>query len=179
MPVEAIKIQNVWESIRPIIDGIRGDLPWKDFRTEDIYAACANGQAAIFVDTDYPLGDSFFIARIDENNSTGERVLFLWIAHSSAPETAGRVHELIEEIARNSGCSAVEFITGNESVLRYGSLHGFDKVMFRCRKEMQAPPELGLAGMAEADKVVALTNSEEENIASAPTEMVPGKSSAG
>ena len=137
MPIQAVRVQDSWDAISPQIDSIMEDLPWKDFRKEDLYASCAGGTAAIFIDTDFPLGESFFIARIDENNSTGEKVLFLWIAHSTAPETAGRVHEVIAEMAANSGCSAVEFITGSKEVMDHGAEHGFDKVLYRCRREVE------------------------------------------
>tara|TARA_R110000824_G_scaffold104728_2_gene248400 strand:- start:808 stop:1245 length:438 start_codon:yes stop_codon:yes gene_type:complete len=136
MPIQAVRVQDCWEVISPEIDSIMEDLPWKDFRKEDLYAACVGGNAAIFIDTDFPLGESFFVARIDENSSTGEKVLFLWIAHSKANETADRVHNVIADIAANSGCSAVEFITGNESVMDHGRLYGFEKVMYRCRREV-------------------------------------------
>jgi len=137
MPIQAVRVQDSWDAISSQIDSIMEDLPWKDFRKEDLYASCAGGTAAIFIDTDFPLGESFFIARIDENNSTGEKVLFLWIAHSDAPETAGRVHEVIAEIAANSGCSAVEFITGSKEVMEHGAEHGFDKMLYRCRREVE------------------------------------------
>ena len=137
MAIQVVRVQECWDFISPSIGKIMGDLPWQDFRKEDLYAACANGVAAIFVDTDFPLGDSFFIARIDENESTGERVLFLWVAFSKAPNTAGRVMQSIEKIAQDSECDAIEFITGSEDVMRHGEEFGFDKVLYRCRKEIQ------------------------------------------
>ena len=137
MPIQAVRVQDSWDAISPQIDSIMEDLPWRDFRKEDLYASCAGGQAAIFVDTDFPLGESFFIARIDENNSTGEKILFLWCAYSTAPETAGRVHEVVANMAANSGCNAVEFITGSKEVMGHGAGHGFDKVLYRCRREVK------------------------------------------
>ena len=136
MSVETVRIQDCWESISPEIDSILGNLPWMDFRKEDIYASCANGTAAVFIDNEEPLGDSFFIARIDENNSTGEKTLFLWIAHSKADGTAARFHDVIADIAQNSGCTAVEFVTPTESVMEHGNLYGFNKVMYRCRRDI-------------------------------------------
>jgi hypothetical protein len=136
MSIQAVRVQDSWDAISPHIDKIMSNMPWRDFRKEDLYASCAGGNAAIFVDTDFPLGESFFIARIDENNSTGEKVLFLWIAHSEAHRTAARVYDVMENIASNSGCTAIEFITGNEEVMEHGENHGFDKVMYRCRREV-------------------------------------------
>jgi len=136
MAIEVVRVQEYWDYIEPRVEQILQDLPWRDFRKEDLYAACANGAAAIFVDTDFPQGESFFIARIDQNENTGERVMFLWIAHSSAPNTAGRVHSVIEEIAAKSECSAVEFVTGSAEVMQHGEEFGFDKVLYRCRKQI-------------------------------------------
>ena len=136
MAIETVRARDCWDFISPQIDVIIENLPWKDFRKEDLYAACTNGSAAIFIDTDFPLGESFSIARIDENDFTGEKVLFLWIAHSSAEETAGRVNKVVEDIARNSGCTAVEFITGIPEIVEYGKANGFDKILYRCRKEV-------------------------------------------
>ncbi len=140
MSIQAVRVQDSWDAISPHIDKILSDLPWRDFRKEDLYASCAGGSAAIFMDTDFPSGESFFIARIDENNSTGEKILFLWIAYSAAPETAGRVYDIIVDVAANSGCTAIEFITGSEEVMEHGENHGFDKVMYRCRREVTLAP---------------------------------------
>ena len=136
MAIETVRVQDCWDKISPEIDSIMNDLPWKDFRKEEIYAACAGGTAAVFIDTDFPLGESFFVARIDENSSTGERVMLLWIAHSKVNETADRVTHIVSEIAQNSGCSAVEFVTGSKEVMEYGIGHDFEKVMYRCRREV-------------------------------------------
>jgi hypothetical protein len=114
MSIQAVRVQDSWDFISSHIDKIMSDLPWKDFRKEDLYASCAGGTAAIFIDTDFPLGESFFIA-----------------------ETAGRVHEIIADMAANSGCNAVEFITGSPEVMEHGKEHGFDKVMYRCRREVE------------------------------------------
>ena len=142
MTIQAVRVQDCWDSVAPKIDSIIQDLPWRDFRKEDIYSSCANGQAAIFLDTDFPFGESFFVARVDENNLTGEKILFLWIAYSSAEDTAGRVHDVIADMASNAGCSAVEFITGSESVVEHGKQFGFDRVVHRCRREVvPKPPE--------------------------------------
>ena len=137
MPIQAVRVQDSWDAISPQIDSIMEDLPWRDFRKEDLYASCAGGQAAIFVDTDFPLGESFSIVRIDENNSTGEKILFLWIAYSAAPQTAGRVYDIVRDVAVSSGCSAVEFITGSKEVMEHGAGHGFDKVLYRCRRDIE------------------------------------------
>lgn len=136
MAIQAIKLQDAWDAISPKIDEIISELPWKDFRKEDIYASCAGGNSAIFIDDGVELGESFFIARIDEYESTRERVLFLWIAYSSQDSTAMRYSEVIADMARNAGCTAVEFATGHESVAKHGAENGFSDVIYRCRRRV-------------------------------------------
>ena len=46
MPIQAVRVQDSWDAISPQIDSIMEDLPWRDFRKEDLYASCAGGQAA-------------------------------------------------------------------------------------------------------------------------------------
>jgi len=134
--IQAVRVQDVWEQIKPAIDNILKDLPWKDFRAEDIYASCSTGDSVVFVDPVVPVGESFFVARIDENQSTREKTLCLWISHSTTPETAQRVMDAIDDIAANSGCAYIEFVTGSEKLVEYGKLHGFDKVMYEVRKSV-------------------------------------------
>lgn len=141
--IQAVRVQDVWEHIKPAIDDIIKDLPWKDFRAEDIYASCSAGDAVVFVDSTVPVGESFTIARMDENQSTREKTLCLWISYSTSPETAQRVMDAVDTIAANSGCAYIEFVTGSEKLVEYGKANGFDKVMYEVRKAVpkQEAPE--------------------------------------
>jgi len=141
--IQAVRVQDVWEHIKPAIDKIIDDLPWKDFRAEDIYASCSAGASVVFVDPVVPIGESFIVARMDENQSTGEKTLCLWISYSSTAETAGRVNAAINTIAANSGCSYIEFVTGSEQIVEYGKSHGFDKIMYEVRKTVVPNPPTG------------------------------------
>jgi hypothetical protein len=132
--IQAVKVQDVWDYIRPAIDEIIEALPWKNFRAEDVYSSCAAGESAVFVDTAVQLGGSFSIVRIAEDPYTKENTMILWISHSSTPETASRVMDVIDTIAQNSGCSHIEFTTGSKKLVEYGKAHGFDKVMYEVRK---------------------------------------------
>jgi hypothetical protein len=134
--IQAVRVQDVWEYIKPAIESIVSELPWRDFRAEDVYASCTAGESVVFVDAGVPLGESFFVARVDEEAMTKEKVMSLWIAYSSSPNAAGRVMEAIEQIAANSGCSYIEFITGSEKLVEYGKANGFDKIMYEVRKSV-------------------------------------------
>lgn len=134
LPIQAVKVQDVWDYIRPAIDKIIEALPWRDFRAEDVYSSCSAGESVVFIDPAVQVGESFFVARMVEDPYTKESTMVLWISHSSTPETASRVMDSIDTIAQNSGCSHIEFTTGSKKLVEYGKAHGFDKVMYEVRK---------------------------------------------
>ncbi len=135
--LEIVDVQLCWDFIKPKIERIVSELPWRDFRPEDIYNQCVNGQAAVFVDPAVPWGDSFFVARMEVNKSTGEKTMLLWIAHSSMDETASRSIQTIEDVARENNCHYLEFITAHEKIVEYGRMHGFDRILHQCRKSLE------------------------------------------
>ena len=135
MNIQAVDIRDHWTGVKPAIQKIMADLPWQDFHIEDLYAQCLKGDAVLFIDGDVSPRESFFIAKI-KKNEVGENILFLWIAHSTSPETAAQSHEGIEEIARSAGCVAVEFMLGSPDLAEYAASFGFTKQMILVRKDI-------------------------------------------
>ena len=134
LPIQAVKVQDVWDYIRPAIDEIVEALPWRDFRAEDVYSYCLAGESAVFIDPTVPLGESFFIARMVEDSYEKKNKMVVWIAYSSTPETISRVMSSIDTIAQDSDCSYIEFTTGSKKLVEHCKAHGFDKVMYEVRK---------------------------------------------
>jgi len=139
MLVEA-PVQQVWESILPGILSVREDLPWQDWRPEDIYAACMSGEAHVLIRDDADPKDSFLIAKMVTDSASGRRSLFLWIAWSEDVDSAGKVIGGLDDIAYRSGCSSIQFSTGSQKLVEYAKGFGFDKVMYEVRKDIQLDP---------------------------------------
>ena len=98
--LESRDIRKVWDDILPGIQKIHESLPWREWRIEDIYSECASGAAAGFTkEGEEDPGKSFFVARINVNESTGQRVLFLWIAWSPEEMGAEAIREDLEALA--------------------------------------------------------------------------------
>jgi len=139
MLVEA-PVQQVWELILPGILSVREDLPWQDWRPEDIYAACMAGEAHVLIREDANPRDSFGVVKLRTDPVTGKRSLFLWIAWSKDVESAGKVIGDLDDIARRSGCSSIDFSTGSQRLVQYSEVFGFDKIMYEVRKDVQLDP---------------------------------------
>ena len=134
--VHAVDIRLIWDEIKTGISEVQDSMPWIDWRPEDIYAACINGEAAVFIQDDADPGDSFFISKINTCSRTGERTFFIWIAWSPTKPGAPLVNDWMTKVAIENGCSGIEFITGNEKLVRYANKFGYTKVMYEVRKEL-------------------------------------------
>lgn len=139
--LQAIDVRTVWDKICPPIQKIHSELPWSDWRLEDIYAACLSGQAVVLVQPDMEPQDAFGVVRMDTCEQTGRKSLFIWIAWCKNEEGAKQVYEDLDEIARNSECESIDFITGSQKLVNYAQNFGYKKVMYEVRKEMTGKPQ--------------------------------------
>jgi hypothetical protein len=134
--LQAVDVRTVWDKIYPAIEKIHSELPWSDWRLEDIYAACLSGQAVVLVQPDVEPQGAFGVVRLDTCEQTGRKSLFLWIAWCENEEGAKQVYEDLDEIATRSECDSIDFITGSPELVKYAQNFGFKKVMYEVRKEM-------------------------------------------
>lgn len=138
---EVVDIRKVWRQVMPGVMEIWGNLRWKEWIPEDVYAACVSGDAACFVEEDRePDAEviSFSIVRIDSKIYTGEKVLFIWLSWSNSNESAKTASVKADQLAKEQGCSAVEFSTFSEKLVQYASEFGYSDVMYTVRKELSS-----------------------------------------
>jgi len=134
--LQAVDIRTVWERVYPGIQKIHSELPWNDWRVEDIYAACLSGQAAILIQPDTEPQDAFLIAKQNLCEQTRKKSLFIWIAWSKNDEQAKDVYKDLDMIAMESGCESINFMTGSQKLVKYAQSFGYKKVMYEVRKEI-------------------------------------------
>lgn len=89
-------IRTVWDAIKPGVEVVRrkGGGGW---RAEDLYAACVNEQAFLWMDDD---GD-FAVLQLDRNEFTQELECFVWCAFCRG-DLAAHTAQVVQ-IARESG----------------------------------------------------------------------------
>ena len=132
--LKAVDIRPVWQDIVPGILSIWESLPWKDWIPEDIYAACLTGGAAVLVKEDVHPKDAFMVVRMDTTDSA--KNLFIWIAWCPDEEGAASIYTDLDEIAASNGCTAIEFVTGEQKLAEFAGKFGYDKVMYEVRKKI-------------------------------------------
>ena len=137
--LEAVDIRLVWNAIRPGIESVHAGMPWVDWIPEDIYSDCLTGKAAVFLRSGSEPGDAFGVVRVDTNERTGVKVLFIWIAWCPDEVGAAEVHRDLDQLAIQLGCSAIEFITGERKLADFAQQFGFKKIMYEVRKELPGP----------------------------------------
>jgi hypothetical protein len=129
-------VREVWDRILPGIESIHSSLPWTEWRIEDVYAECLSGESAIFTkEGEEDAGRSFFVAKVKINPSTGQRVLFLWIAWSPEETGAEAIRDDLEQLALGEGCTAIEFITYSPKIVKHAKQFlGFDRLMYQVQR---------------------------------------------
>ena len=135
--LQAVDVRTVWDEISPAIEKIHSELPWKDWRMEDIYAACMSGQAVVLVQPNTEPQRAFCVVRMDTCEQTGNKSLFIWIAWCQDDEGAKEVYKDLDEIATNSECDSIDFITGSQKLVNYAQNFGYKKVMYEVKKELK------------------------------------------
>ena len=135
--LQAVDVRTVWDRIYPAIQKIHSELPWSDWRLEDIYAACMNGQAVVLIQSDMEPQDAFGVVRIDTCEQTGKKSLFLWLAWCENEEGAEKVYKDLDMIATENACEHITFITGSQKLVNYAQNFGYKKVMYEVRKEIE------------------------------------------
>lgn len=115
--LEATDIRKVWETVRPGLEEIRAEMR-ADWRPEDLYAMCVNGQATLYTDPGASRG--FVVVSRLQNEFTGEPYLYVHAAWAPG-ERVGEVYlPQIEEIARKAGARFIEILSPRRGFERTG-----------------------------------------------------------
>ena len=101
-------IRAEWGWIKPRVDAIR-DKCSKDWRTEDVYAACVYNKAQLFVGCGEWEHRGFFILQVELNPYTLQNSLFIWLAQGETQGLYPVFYSELRSIARFMNCSSIRF----------------------------------------------------------------------
>jgi len=115
--LEAVDIRAVWATAEPMLEALlkKND---QDCKPVDVYTACVNSQATIFMPNDDDSG--LLVVAKKENQYTGEQYMFVWIAYHKDSNAQERYSQEIEDMARHYGCAYVEFQSKRRGFERRG-----------------------------------------------------------
>jgi uncharacterized protein YmfQ (DUF2313 family) len=98
-------IRREWDWVKPGVEEILRNAKTLTYRAEDVYAACVNGQAVLWVTS-----EGFVISTTEVDNFTGKKTMFLWLAWAKEKGNSlvSRYQSFFERVAREAGYSYLE-----------------------------------------------------------------------
>ena len=134
MALKLTDIRDVWDVVKTGLSAVRESScqPWI---AEDIYAACVNKQAFLYMDL-AASPDGFVVMQSQVCPVSRKQTLLMWVAFDPNDGSAGRFASQCESIAKDSGHSAIEFVTSIEPVGLLSEKFGYEKVSSLYRKEL-------------------------------------------
>lgn len=117
-------VREEWVWVKRGIEEILAEQPQLTFRPEDVYAACLNGEAHLWV---APEGFVITTAEVDE--FTGARTFLLWLAwaRKRGNNCAFKYLSFFEEVAREHGFQNIETRTPISQLETYFLADGWKK----------------------------------------------------
>ena len=128
-------IDDHWDDIKHGIYAIKAET-YESETPKDIYLACKNNQAVLWLDSDIEPKDGFLITQVLEKNFSKEKNLLLWVAWYKEDLGANKFQKNLEFIATNANCKTIEFWTNKKEIRDHGKKFGYDKVTYKCIKEI-------------------------------------------
>jgi hypothetical protein len=130
MMLEAFDIRQVWDSVLPGLSYIKENYD-PEWRPEDLYAGCVAKRMHLFK----PNAQSSDFVLLSTNVSvyTGAASLLVLVAYSKEGDAVETYQSEIDRIARESGCSLIDFYSPRLGWERHGKRFGYEPkaTMFR------------------------------------------------
>ena len=97
-----------WDWVKPLVVEMQQDLS-RDWRYEDVYAACLHNKAQLFVGVDKWCRQVFFVLQSLQNAYTLENTLFIWLAAGECGGEYADFYPDLRAIAKHTGCTSITF----------------------------------------------------------------------
>ena len=125
LPVVA-DIRREWDWVKLGIEEIIAEQPQLTYRPEDVYAACVNGEATLFVRKGVS-GNDFAVTQMEFDKYSGDKIMTMWLAHieQRGRKQAIELMEFFDQVGRDCGCSYIEGRTPLEPLGEYYLKNGW------------------------------------------------------
>ena len=117
-------IRNEWDWVKRGIKEILAEQPQLTFRAEDIYAACLNGEAQLWV-----APEGFVITTAEHDDFTGDKTFLIWLAWAKdrGQNCAIKYIPFFSQVARSNGFKNIETRTPIVALEDYFLAEGWKK----------------------------------------------------
>ena len=134
MAFQPCDIRDVWSVVRKGLEIVKESTD-QQWIPEDVYSACVNKRAFLYMDRDRtPDGFAIFQSQYCEFERISK--FLIWIVYDPVNGTALNYVDDWENLARDTGHDAVEFVTPLEGVGRLTKKLGYNKVSSLYRKDI-------------------------------------------
>lgn len=98
-------VRREWDWIRPGVEEILRNSKSLTYRAEDVYAACVNHQAVLWMTS-----EGFVVSTTETDTFTGKKTMFLWLAWAKerGNSLVSKYQPFFERVAREAGYSYLE-----------------------------------------------------------------------
>lgn len=133
MTLQSFDIRKVWDNVKPGLEVVKA-LTDPDWRLEDMYSAVLSKRAFIFM----PDEDAREFVILTQNVSvySGEAYLIVIAAYSESGCAVAKYQEEIDDIARESGCKSIEFVSPRKGWERHAIQNGYAVKHVTYRREL-------------------------------------------
>ena len=130
-----VDVRVYWDLIEPGLREIKKQAK-PDWRPEDIYSALLNGIAELYVDIEQNPCESFIILQEKPNVFQPFKSLLIWVAYDKRGKAADHYMDYLEQMARDKGCSKIEFWTPWQSLADALTMKGYKIPNYITEKEL-------------------------------------------
>ena len=130
-----VDVRLFWESIEPGLREIKEEAS-TEWRTEDIYTALVNGIAELYIDEEQKNCESFIILQEKPQVFQPAKSLLIWVAYDKRGKAADIYMDYIENMARERGCTKIEFWTPYINLAHSLSSKGYKIKNYLTEKEL-------------------------------------------
>jgi len=121
-----VDIREQWDWVREGVEEILAEQPQLTYRAEDVYAACVNQKALLWVTEQF---DGFVVATPETDSHTGDRTFLVWIAWTKVrgQNCVIKHYDFFADIARENGHKHIEVRTPITAMEPYLLSQGWSK----------------------------------------------------
>jgi len=123
MALEFADIREHWDVVQTGLLAIHEDVA-PDWRPEDVYASCVNGDSYLMVDPARTTTGFCVLQSVPIPFRKANKLL-IWIAYDPIPESAAVYAEELETLARNTGHQSIEIWTPHEGLVNLAKSFGY------------------------------------------------------
>jgi hypothetical protein len=97
-----VDIREEWDWVRVGVEEILAEQPQLTYRAEDVYAACVNNNALLWVTEQ---SDGFVVSTQETDSHTGDRTFLVWVAWTKVrgQNCVVKHYNFFADIARENG----------------------------------------------------------------------------